>query len=78
MIRVLIVNFAAFGMLFGIWAYVRVQLPYNQQGRYFDSIEGVVYEYEVVLILGMISILCLGLPVGLFILEILRARTGRA
>ena len=47
----LLVAGAALGALF--WQ--RWSLPYNEQGRYFDAAQGVVYEAQAAEVYGMLS-----------------------
>ncbi len=62
--RILAAIFGAIGLLFGAWAYSRAQLPYNEEGRYFDVTEGVVYDTDSIVAFGSIAGLLLAIAVG--------------
>ena len=52
----------------------RATLPYNEDGRYFDATEGVVYRTEAVLAYGLIAFLILSISIGLWFFGSIRAR----
>lgn len=53
--RLLIAFLGIIGLLFAAWGYSRSLLPYNDQGRYFDPAEGVVYDTGAVEVGGFVA-----------------------
>lgn len=53
--RLLIAFLTVIGLLFAGWTYSRSLLPYNDQGRYFDPSEGVVYDIGAVEVGGVVA-----------------------
>ncbi len=58
----------------GVLFWQRRSLPYNEQGRYFDAAQGVVYEAQSVTVYGGITVVLIIL--GVIILAIGRRRDG--
>jgi hypothetical protein len=77
MMRILGTILGAVGLLFGAWAYSRARLPYNEEGRFFDPAEGVVYKTDAVVAFGFIAGVFLALAVVLFALTFIFNRSAK-
>lgn len=53
--RLLAAIFGAIGLLFAVLAYSRTKLPYNEEGRFLNAAEGVVYDTDAVVAYGFIA-----------------------
>lgn len=78
MTRLLAAILGAVGLLFGAWAYSRAQLPYNEEGRFFDATEGVVYDTDAVVAYGFIAGVFLLLAVGVMALSFITNRKAKS
>lgn len=58
----------------GVLFWQRRSLPYNEQGRYFEAAQGVVYEAQAVTVYGGATVVLIIL--GVIILAIGRRRDG--
>lgn len=74
MTRLLAAILGGVGLLFGAWAYSRAQLPYNEEGRFFDASEGIVYDSGAVVVYGLIASAFLLLAGGVLTLGLILNR----
>jgi hypothetical protein len=77
LMRLLIAFLGLIGLLFAAWACSRSLLPYNDQGRYFDPSEGVVYDSGAVAVGGFFASLFLISAFGLCLYRVVRFRRGQ-
>ena len=77
MTRILAAIPGAVGLLFGALAYSRAQLPYNEEGRFFDATEGVVYDRDGLVVYGLIAGVFLLLTVGVIALTFIPNRKAK-
>jgi hypothetical protein len=64
--KLLSVPFFLLGGMFLIFGFQRSQLPYNEEGRYFDPIEGVVHDTDAVVALNFLGIIFMALGLIVF------------
>ena len=66
------------GVLMARVAFLRARLPYNEEGRYVDEVQGVVYREEAAFVYGLIALLILLVSAGLLVFGAVRGKKRRA